>query len=219
MRELTQSSIQNIGAAAVLYNKLVAKLGSSAETTSTAELFGTIENSMKAGLSLYEQEPKSVNKWCNAVTPLLTTYQKENSPALQQNLVATLEQGKTVMKDVQKRLGQSTVNFNSAAGDLVSLENRLANYFMDHTETTDSSVSQLIADINGMITSIREFYDEYLCARDGIAIAYHDIGEVKVSIESTQIYINIDSPELRSAAIESSNNLIAQCVKYHQRYD
>lgn len=215
MIAIAKASIETVDAASHLYSQLVNQVGSRDETLG---IFNKIKNHMKNGINLYEEKQKSVFKWCNRVTPLLTTYKNQNTPTPKAALVATLDDGRLITNSVQEQILDSTIHFNWATGELSILENRLANYFVGHSERVPDAA--LVAELNAKVASIRGFFDEFLSSKDRITQAQYDIGDIKVQIESTKIYVDInDAPELKDLAIQSANDLISKCNQYRQKYE
>lgn len=221
MIEATKATIQTVDAALDLYKQIIDQNGWTDDTRETATIIGEIKAHMLSGIDLYEKKQKPVFKWCDTVIPLLTIYKNQNSPTPKDVLVKALDDGRSIMNAAQNQLFDSTISFNSGGGELTVLENRLANYFIENSVHMQSERSKkLVADLNEKIASIREFFDEFLCAKDRIATAHFDIGDVKVQIESTKIYVDInDAPELQSSAVQSADELIAKCNEYRKKYE
>lgn len=219
MIELAEKTIQTTDAASDIFNQIMDQLGSTDSLKQIATIIGDMKTFLMKGIGLYKIAPNSIFGWCDTVKSLLTAYndQKLTSSSKQREIIKVLDYGETVMNDAQNWLQKCGWHFNKAAGKLNTLENRLAN---DLDENSNKSLKKLIAELNGKVATIREFFEKFICTKDHLTKEIRDIGDFKVQTEETKSYVSLDDiPDLKDTVKESTQKVIAKCEEYHKKYE
>lgn len=218
--ELAETAIQTSDAALDVFNQIMDQLESTDNLKQIATIIGDIKTFIIDGIDVYRTTPKPIIEWCDRVTPLLTAYNNQKiTRASEQRgiLIKTLDNGELIMHDAQIGLQKGAMTFNKAAGELNILENQLANNL---DENKNQSLKQLIADLNGKVATIREFFEQFICTKNHIAKIVQDIGDFKIQTEETKTYIALDDiPELKDSVIQTTQKVIAKCGEFHRKYD
>lgn len=217
---LAEASIQSSGAALDIFNQIMDQIGSTDSLKKIATMIGDIKTLLIDGIGVYKTAPKSISEWCDVVTSLLAAYNDHKVVRDSEQrviLIKLLGDGDTIMNNAQNRLQNGSVTFNKSNGQLSMLENRLAN---DLDANNNESLKKLIADLNGKIASIREFFDQFICTKDHIAKEIREIGDLKVHTEGSKSYILLDDiPDLQHIVAQTTQNVITKCGEYRKKID
>lgn len=116
----------------------------------SADLLGKIKTFMLDGMDAYHRSVQIVYEWTGLAGPLLKTYIKlferndeDKANAQKQILLKVLDDGIKSMKQAQIDLDKSSSRFNDAAGELTSLNIRLAGEFDSKSSYFDSKVTKM----------------------------------------------------------------------------
>lgn len=188
-------------------HELRTKNGGSKEDS---HLFGETVTHLMNGMDAHFNAVQSIREWCGLAKSVLTAYNQqlnkaESSAAQKTLLVRVLGNEIDKMNRAEVQLTTISTNFHQAAGKLTTLQNRLKN----KSDADSKSMKRFAESLGHKLNKAHTDIDE---TKTKLQDKIRTIENLKVQIEKTESYVS--AAELRNIAVQSVQNLIADCNEY-----
>lgn len=217
MIESAKVSIQACDEALELYNKIVDTIGASGHTKETESLIRITKTFTVKGISLYENAPKAVSEWCAETVPTLIAHTRRYKGG-KDIVITALVNGLKVIEKSRDELLESSLAMNVVGGNLVTLENYLANDFNENATLINETVHTVVPELTKKFATISELFEGFVCTENKANKASRDIADLEVNIEVAKEFVPLDATHPAQAGY-SVLTLIEKCNEYLKEYE